>query len=40
MGPYAEVDYNLTICRLQNIYYEQPYARVDLNPMQIRLYPQ
>ncbi len=35
MGPY--VDYNLTSCplqsRLQHIYYGQPYARVDLNPM-------
>ncbi len=38
MGPYAVVDYNLTLCplqsRLQHIYHGQPYARVDLlNPM-------
>jgi hypothetical protein len=39
MGPYAEVDYNLTLStlqiRLQHIYHGigQPYARVDLNPM-------
>ena len=37
MGPYAGVDYNLTLCplqsRLQNIYPGQPYAIVDLNPM-------
>jgi hypothetical protein len=37
MGPYAGVDFNLTICplqsRLQQIYHGQPYARVDLNPM-------
>jgi hypothetical protein len=37
MGPYAGVDYNLTLCplqsRLQHIYIGQPYARVDLNPM-------
>jgi hypothetical protein len=37
MGPYAGVDYNLTLCprksRLQNIYHGQPFARVDLNPM-------
>jgi hypothetical protein len=36
MGPYTGVDYNLTLCplpsRLQHIYHEQPYARVDLNP--------
>ncbi len=36
MGPYAGVDYNLTLCplqsRLQHIYHGQPYARVDLNP--------
>jgi hypothetical protein len=29
MGPYARVDYNLTLCRLLHIYYGQPYARVD-----------
>ncbi len=37
MGPYAGVDYDLTLCplqsRLQIIYHGQPYARVDLNPM-------
>jgi hypothetical protein len=37
MGPYAEADYNLTLCplqnRLQHIYHGQPYARVDFNPM-------
>jgi hypothetical protein len=37
MGPYAGVAYNLTLCplhsRLQHIYHEQPYARVDHNPM-------
>jgi hypothetical protein len=37
MGPYAGVDYNLTLCPLQNllqhIYHGQPYARIDLNPM-------
>jgi hypothetical protein len=36
MGPYAVVDYNLTLnrlwSRLQHIYHGQPYARVDLNP--------
>ncbi len=36
MGPYAGVDYNLTLCplqsRLQHIYDGQPYARVDLKP--------
>ncbi len=36
-GPYAEVDYNLTLCplqsRLQHIYYGQPYARIELSPM-------
>ncbi len=35
MGPYAGVDYNLTLCplqsRLQHIYNGQPYASVDLN---------
>ncbi len=45
MGPYAGVNYNLTLCppqsRLQHIYHGQPYAgaalnpyaRVDFNPM-------
>ncbi len=33
MEPYAGVDYNLTLCRLQHIYHRKPYARVDLNPM-------
>jgi hypothetical protein len=37
MGPYARVDYNLTLCslqsRLQHVYHGQPYARVDLSPM-------
>jgi hypothetical protein len=36
-GPYAGVDYNLTLCqlqsRLQHIYHGQPYARIDLNPL-------
>jgi hypothetical protein len=35
MGPYAGVDYNLTLCplqsQLQRIYHGQPYARVYLN---------
>ncbi len=31
MGPYARVDYNLTLCRLQHMYHGQPYARVELN---------
>jgi hypothetical protein len=35
--PNAGVDYNLTLCslksRLQYNYHEQPFARVDLNPM-------
>ncbi len=29
MGPYAGIDYNLTLCLLQHIYHEQPYARVN-----------
>jgi hypothetical protein len=37
MGPYAGVDYKLTLCRpqsrLQHMYQEQPYARIDLNPL-------
>jgi len=36
IGPYAGVDYNLTLCplqsRLQHIYHGQPYATVDLLP--------
>jgi hypothetical protein len=45
MGPYAGVDYNLTLCplqsRIQHIYHGigQPYARVDLYLYQSRLYP-
>ncbi len=43
MGPYAGVDYNLTLCPLQSrhqhIHHGQPYARVDLNQCQSRLYP-
>ncbi len=42
MGPYAGVDYNLTLCplqsRLEHIYQGQPYARVDLNPMPESIY--
>ncbi len=38
MGPDAIVDNNFTLSRLQSrlqhIYHGQPYARVDLNPMQ------
>jgi hypothetical protein len=41
MGPYAGVDYNLTLCRLQSrlqhMYHGQTNARVDLSPS--RLYP-
>ena len=37
MGPYAGVDYNLTLVplqsRLQHIYHGRPHARVDPNPM-------
>jgi len=34
MGPYAGVDYNLTLCLLQSLNtFWQPYARVVLNPM-------
>jgi hypothetical protein len=37
MGPYAGVDYNLTLCplqsQLQHIYHRRPYARIDLNPL-------
>jgi hypothetical protein len=33
MGPYAGVDYNLSLCRLQHIYHGQFYARVDLYRM-------
>jgi hypothetical protein len=35
-GPYAGVDYNLTLCRLQSrlkhMYHGQPYAKVDFIP--------
>jgi hypothetical protein len=35
MGPFARVDYNLTLCplqgRIQHVYHEKP--RVNLNPM-------
>ncbi len=38
---YAGVDYNLTLCplqsRLQLIYHEQLYAKVELNPMYSRV---
>jgi hypothetical protein len=52
MGPYAVVDYNLLSRlhnRLQHIYHEQPYARVDVDPMpkstlsssqELRIWPQ
>jgi hypothetical protein len=37
LGPYAGVEYNLTLCplqsRLQHIYHGQPYARVDFIPL-------
>jgi hypothetical protein len=33
MGPYAKVDFNLPLCRLQHIYHGQPYGRVDRSPM-------
>ena len=38
MGPYAGVDYNLTLCPLQSrllqhMYHRQPYTIGDLNPM-------
>jgi hypothetical protein len=33
LGPYAGVDYILTLCRLQHIYHGQLYVRVDLNTM-------
>jgi hypothetical protein len=32
MGPYARVDYNLTLCQLQHIHHGQPNARVDIIP--------
>jgi hypothetical protein len=36
MGPYARVDYLLTLCplqsRLKHIYHGQPYDRINLNP--------
>jgi hypothetical protein len=40
MGPYAEVDYNITLCRLHHMYYGQPYARVDLNPITVNFISQ
>ncbi len=40
MGPYAGVDYNLTLCRQQHIYLGQPYAiESALTLCQSRLYP-
>ncbi len=43
MGPYAVVDYKLTLCRrqsrLQHIYHGQLYARSTLTLCQSRLYP-
>jgi hypothetical protein len=39
MGPNAGVDYNLTLCRLQDIYHGQSNARIDLNLIKSRLYP-
>jgi hypothetical protein len=42
MGPYAEVDYILTLCplqsRLQHIYYGQPIPESTLTLCQSRLY--
>jgi hypothetical protein len=38
MGPY--VDYNLTLSRLQHIYFGQPYAESTLTLCQSRRYPQ
>jgi hypothetical protein len=44
MGPYAGVDYNLTLCRLQSrlqhIYHGQPMPELTLTLCQSRLYPQ
>jgi hypothetical protein len=41
MGPHAGVDYKRTLCRLQHMYYGQPYVRVDLNPYaRVDLIPQ
>jgi hypothetical protein len=34
IGPYTEVDCNLTLYRLQHMSHGQPYVRADLNPMQ------
>jgi hypothetical protein len=40
MGPYAGVNFNLALCRLQDMYHRQPYAKVDRNPMpEWTLYP-
>ena len=43
MGPYAGVEYNLTLCRLQNrlqhMHHGQPYAESTLNLCHSRLYP-
>jgi hypothetical protein len=33
VGPYAGASYNLILCRLQEMYHGQYYARVDLNTM-------
>ena len=42
MGPYAGVNYNLTLrplqSRLQHIYHGQPFARVDFIPQSGNLY--
>ncbi len=41
-GPYAGVDYNLTLCRLQSrlqhMYHGQPNARVDFIPLSVTKY--
>ncbi len=40
LGPYAGIDCNLTLCRLQHMYHRQPYSKADLNPMpQSTLFP-
>jgi hypothetical protein len=33
MRPYAGVDHNITLCRLQHMHHGKLYARVDINPM-------
>ncbi len=38
MGPFAGVDQNLTLCRLQHIDHCQPYARVDFIPQETALW--